>query len=85
MTQNGNDPRIRNVLYLILLVCLSIAACKKGAADPVPGDDTTNPPPPTDTVPSMTTLKTWLVDKAATDQTAALFYNLKKVAKTNIL
>jgi mannan endo-1,4-beta-mannosidase len=65
-------------------VCLSILACTKK-------DDVVNVPPGpvippvTDTVPAMATVKSWLADKNATDQTAALFYNLKKVAKTNVL
>jgi mannan endo-1,4-beta-mannosidase len=42
-------------------------------------------PPPVDTLPSISTVRSWLVDKNATNETAALFYNLKKIAKTNIL
>ena len=67
-----------------ILLFFFIASCSKEKATPVP-----TPPPviitPTDTVPSIATVRSWLVDKNATEQTAALFYNLKKVAKTNIL
>ncbi len=69
-------------------VCAVFAfnACTKNAG----GSGGTTPPPPptpprTDTLPSMGTVKSWLVDKNATDQTAGLFYNLKKISKTNVL
>jgi mannan endo-1,4-beta-mannosidase len=36
-------------------------------------------------VPSLSTARSWLVDKNATEQTAAMFYQLKKLAQTRIL
>ncbi|MBC7914460.1 MAG: beta-mannosidase [Pyrinomonadaceae bacterium] len=36
-------------------------------------------------IPDLATVKSWLVDKNATVETASLFYNLKKISKTNIL
>jgi mannan endo-1,4-beta-mannosidase len=36
-------------------------------------------------VPSLATARSWLVDKGATEQTAALFYQTKKLAQTKIL
>lgn len=35
--------------------------------------------------PTLSEVKTWLADKNATDETAALFYNLKKLSQSNIL
>lgn len=36
-------------------------------------------------VPTLATVKTWLVDKNASNEAAALFYNMKKSAKTKIM
>ena len=36
-------------------------------------------------IPDLATVKSWLVDKNATAETASLFYNLKKISKTNIM
>lgn len=60
---------------------MALLACKKEAGNAAGGPVT----PATDTVPALATVKSWLVDKNATEQTAALFYGLKKTAKTNIL
>jgi mannan endo-1,4-beta-mannosidase len=76
-------------VFIAVLFSLAIAGCSKSAG----GDTTggagggggTTPTPTPDTIPSLATVKGWLADKAATEQTAALFYNLKKVSKTNIL
>jgi len=72
-----------SVWSAVVGICL-LGSCKK---DSVVTDPPTTTPttPTTDPVPSMTTVKTWLADKNATNETAALFYNLKKIAKTNIL
>ena len=70
-------------ITILFFGLLFISCTKKN--DPAP---VVTPPvvvPPADTAPSMATVKSWLVDKSATDQTAALFYNLKKVSKTNVL
>ena len=68
---------------VLLLVGGSIflLSCRKSSIDRVPTPNPTS----FDTVPSLTAVRSWLVDKNATLETAALFYNLKKVAKTNIL
>jgi mannan endo-1,4-beta-mannosidase len=71
---------------MIVTCFLSVAACtKKTAGQQIVTPPPTVPPVVTDTVPSLGTVRSWLVDKTATEQTAALFYNLKKVAKTSIL
>jgi mannan endo-1,4-beta-mannosidase len=66
--------------------CFGIMSCSKNAAT---GAETATPTPPVitpqDTIPTMVTVHSWLVDKNATDETAALFYNLKKIAKTHVL
>ncbi|WP_120180143.1 glycoside hydrolase family 26 protein [Pelobium manganitolerans] len=54
----------------------SFFACKK---------DSPTPPKAGSNKPDLATVKTWLADKNATDETAALFYNLKQLAKNNIL
>lgn len=68
---------------LIVCVVLILASCKKSSSEPERAD----PPvtPPVETVPSISEVKGWLTDKSATDETAALFYKLKTVAKTNVL
>lgn len=70
----------------ILSVCFSVVSCSKKNTPVTTG---TLPPPivvtPADSIPSIATVRSWLVDKNATEQTAALFYNLRKIAKTNIL
>lgn len=68
----------------VVLIYFFLTSCNKKV------DASTNQPPPViitpvDTVPSVATVRSWLVDKNATEQTAALFYNLKKISKTNIL
>jgi mannan endo-1,4-beta-mannosidase len=72
------------ILVECFLVVLYISGCKRGAEAPLiqpvaPVPIVTLP------VPTMATAKSWLVDKDATDETAALFYNLQKIAKTNVL
>ena len=68
-------------IVLIAAVSFSFLSCKKSDAG------TTPPviPPSTDTIPTLSTIRSWLVDKNATNETAALFYNLKKISRTNIL
>lgn len=70
-------------IVLIGVASLVFLSCKKSGAGttPPPGP----PPSTTDTVPSLGTIRTWLVDKNATDETAVLFYNLKKVSGNSIL
>lgn len=76
--------------FFVFITSLNLlfAACEKNVGDNTDGgtDTTANPPvTPIDTVPSLATVRTWLADKTATDETVALFYNLKKISKTNIL
>lgn len=79
-------------INLVFFYCTAIFSCCLLSACSKTND--TSPPPPTttpvintpvDPVPSLATVRSWLVDKNATEQTAALFYNLKKIAKTNVL
>lgn len=64
-----------------IMLTIGFLACKKSdAAKEVKNQPIQITPPPT-----MATAKSWLVDKNATDETAALFFNLQKVAKTNVL
>ena len=78
-------------LFSILIFSVStlfIFSCKK--SDPFApatggGGGGTNNPPVTDTVPTLAAVRNGLVDKTSTDETAALWYNLKKISKTNIL
>ena len=75
---------LKNSLYLLMTAgSLCYCSCKKTS-----GSDTVTappPPPPVITVPTLTEVRAMLTDKNATEETAALFYNLKKVSKTNIL
>jgi mannan endo-1,4-beta-mannosidase len=83
--------KIKNQFFIIALsgLCILSASCSKEspASAPVTQPPTTPPPPPpvVEVVPSLATVRSWLVDKNATEETAALFYNLKKISKTNIL
>ncbi|HYO21620.1 MAG TPA: hypothetical protein VER36_04385, partial [Flavisolibacter sp.] len=70
------------VVTMVLLSCSKKGSDNTGGGGPTPAP---TPAPTPDTIPSLATVKGWLVDKNATEQTAALFYNLKKVSKTNIL
>src|SRR4051794_15502422 len=83
MTKKNRVNHCFLVLILPSVMALSVS-CKKSAPS---GSNTVvdTVAVPKDTVPSLATVHSWLIDKNATDQTAALFYNLKKLAKTNIL
>jgi mannan endo-1,4-beta-mannosidase len=71
----------------LLLISIVVFSCKKSKGvftDPAP----VQPPPVVivpDPPPTLSTVKELLVDKKSTDETAALFYNLKKISKSNIL
>jgi mannan endo-1,4-beta-mannosidase len=69
-------------LIACMFFSLSLFACKKSET-PAPVIDL--PVVEVLAPPTLATVKGWLVDKNATDETAALFYNLRKVAKTNVL
>ncbi|HEX2536330.1 MAG TPA: glycosyl hydrolase [Chitinophagaceae bacterium] len=79
---------MKSLFYTIAAGALLLAGCGKKddwsqrIADPVPpsGPDT-----PAGTVPSLATARSWLVDKNATEETAALFFNLKRSARTGVL
>ncbi len=69
-----------------LLVVTGFSACKKDSkTDPIVEPPVVVVPPKPDPVPTLATVKTWLVDKSATNETAALFYNMKTLAKTKIM
>lgn len=72
-------------LPCIMLLAMLFAGCSKKNDDTTPAP-TPVPPVVTSDIPSdLSSVKTLLADKNATDQTAALFYNLKLSAKTNVL
>lgn len=73
---------IRKVFFGMMTTIVLFFSCKKSGAGVV---EQGAPVVPVTTVTSLETVKTWLVDKNATDETAALFYNLKKSAKSNVL
>lgn len=68
----------------VLFACILAVSCSKNTvvAETIPPVII---PPVQDTIPSLATVRSWLVDKNATVETAALFYNLKKISKTNVL
>ncbi len=76
------DSMKRQLITLTALVLICAAACKKGSSS---GDDTTPVTPVPESAPDLATARSWLADKKATEQTAALFYQLKKLSKTKIL
>ena len=81
--------KIKNYLSIALLSVLAYSACKK--TDPINSPAVlppavTPPTPVTATLPAtIAGIKAILVDKNATDETAALFYNMKVLAKTKIM
>lgn len=83
--------KIKNYLSIALLSLFAFSACKKGTSEPapVPSPPIVTPIPPVTTTPALPTtisgIKAILVDKNATDETAALFYNMKVLAKTKIM
>lgn len=76
------DLKQLRTLTLMILVGFAISSCKKDKPD-----DTLKPDPKPNPVdlPNIATVKTWITDKNATDETASLFYNLKRIAKNNVL
>ncbi|MET4080270.1 mannan endo-1,4-beta-mannosidase [Pedobacter sp. UYP30] len=78
--------------YLLLLsatLIVGFSSCKKSGSDINPPVTTPPPPPAPPTGPVLPTtlsgIKAILVDKNATDETAALFYNMKVLARTKIM
>jgi mannan endo-1,4-beta-mannosidase len=76
------NKRTAGVLSICLLLSIGIFGCKKGQS---PVEVVGKPVVSTPTVPSLATVKTWLVDKNASNETAALFYNLQQSAKSHVL
>lgn len=71
------------LMFAACVAAINISCSKKTTSAETPGIQ-----PPVngqDTVPALATVRSWLVDKNATEQTAALFYNLKKISKTGVL
>jgi mannan endo-1,4-beta-mannosidase len=64
----------------ILLGIILLSACSK--EDPAPAPVVVVPPVVVTDVLTTTNVKTYMVDPNATPETVALFYNLKKLAKT---
>lgn len=64
----------------ILLGIILLSACSK--EDPTPAPVVVVPPVVVTDVLTTTNVKTYMVDPNATPETVALFYNLKKLAKT---
>jgi mannan endo-1,4-beta-mannosidase len=72
-------------LVFFIIVCVNLLICSCSTSPDTPDPVVTPPPtvPPTQTdVLTTTNVKTYMVDANATAETVALFYNLKKLAKT---
>ena len=68
------------------IICVSfilLTSCIKN--DINPAEEEKPSPPPHTSKPDLSEIKTWLVDNNATDETAAVFYNLKIISETSIL
>lgn len=78
---------IKCLLYLsAITMWIGFSSCKKSGNGLTPAVVQPTPTPPVTTVPpTLAIVKTWLVDKSATDETAALFYNMKQLAKTKVM
>ncbi|KQM69298.1 hypothetical protein ASE74_04615 [Pedobacter sp. Leaf216] len=76
---------LKKILSAITACSLVLFACKKNAEIVEHQIPAVTSILPIGTVPNVAKVKTWLVDKNATDETASLFYNLKQSAKTNVL
>lgn len=69
----------------LALACMLFSSCKRSTPADAGTPPPPPPPPPVATAPTLAEIKAMLVDKNASAETAALFYNLKKISKTNIL
>jgi mannan endo-1,4-beta-mannosidase len=76
---------IREAWIATIAFLLCLASCRKDVGGNLSGGSGGGAPVPSEPVPDLATARSWLVDKNATEQTAALFYHLKRVSKTNIL
>ncbi|WP_207428943.1 glycoside hydrolase family 26 protein [Pedobacter sp. SYSU D00535] len=73
--------RLRFIRNAALISLLFFIGCKKKE-----GVDTVQKPPvEEEVVPALSTIKSGLVDKSATDETAWLFYNMQTVARKHTL
>lgn len=70
------------VVIAFFAIATAFTSCKKDEPATVEKPVIVVPPV---VVPSMATVKSWLVDKNATDETAALFYKMKILSKTKIM
>lgn len=70
-------------LSFLMALLLVFGACKKESADP--GKKEEDVVTPSAEIPDLAIVRSWLVDKSATEQTAALFYNLKVSSKEKVL
>lgn len=69
------------IIAFISLILLT--SCIKNEV--IPPEEEKEVPPPQVSSPDLSEIKTWLVDNNATNETAALFYNLKTISETSIL
>ncbi len=76
-----NNYKVAHKVLVVMCAAACIACNKKDDWTVGTTGLGTQPEP----IPTLATVKSWLVDKNATNETAALFYNLKKLAKTNVL
>lgn len=76
---------VKKILNGIAICAIAFSSCKKNAEIIEPVAPLVTPIAPITPAPTLATVKTWLVNKNATDETASLFYNLKQNAKTNVL
>ncbi len=78
----------RYLIGFCAIGCLFYCSSCKKSADTAPSglpSDTPTTTLPVEKVPDLATIKSWLVDKNATNETASLFYNMKKLGKTHIM
>ena len=76
---------MKNTFFKLALISLSFLSATSCSSDKTTEEEEVivTPPPVVETDPLTTTnVATYMVDKNATPETAALFYNLKKLAKT---
>jgi len=74
----------RNLFTVTIFLSLFLFGCKKNDVftdKPGEGEVFIRIVP----APGLATIRSWLVDKNATEQTAALFYNLKTSSGTGVL
>lgn len=77
----------RTTIPLLIIGVMICICCRKPGADFGGTTGVGQPPAPdsNDTVPDLAVIRSWLTDKNATDETAALFYQLQKSSEKKIL